>query len=133
MPSGEGAGDYRGLVSEIEMALHDHDVNRHREARGLQPLNCLWLWGGGFAPEQETVPHPPLYSDDPLLVGHWMSKTGVIAGWPGSIAACVEASVAGFVAVVPEHDDAALLETCLHELRKQLRDGRFRPADIDVS
>ena len=91
MPSGQDASDYRRLVSEVEMALHDHEVNLRRQAQGLQPINCLWFWGGGHAPEQSTVPHPPLFTTDPLLTGYWLSKTGVVAAWPGDIASCVEA------------------------------------------
>jgi hypothetical protein len=125
MPDGEEAGDYRNLVSEVEMSLHDHAVNERRIAEGRQPINCLWFWGGGFAPEQETVPHPPLFADDALLVGHWLSKTGVVANWPGDIPSCVEASMAGFVAVVPEQDDPAILERCLGDLRDLLRSGRL--------
>jgi hypothetical protein len=126
MPAGEEAGAYRNLVSEVEMSLHDHEVNERRVAEGRQPINCLWFWGGGLAPAQETVPHPPLFANDPLLVGHWLSKTGVVANWPGDIPSCVEASVAGFVAVVPEEsDDPAILERCLGDLRDLLRAGRL--------
>ena len=124
-PSGEGAVEFRNLVSEIEMSLHDHEVNLRRQDEGLQPVNSLWLWGGGFAPEQQTEPHPPLFSNDPLLTGYWLSKTGVVANWPGDIASCVEASVAGFVAVLPDKDDPVLLDNCLRELRVLLRSGRL--------
>lgn len=123
MPAGEEASDYRSLVSEVEMALHDHEVNLRRQEQNLQPINCLWFWGGGFAPEQTTVPHPPLFSNDPLLTGYWLSKTGVVAAWPGDIASCAEASVAGFVAVIPDHDDPVVLDKCLGELRELLRSG----------
>lgn len=124
MPSGEPADGYRSLVSEVEMALHDHEVNLRRQEQGLQPINCLWFWGGGFAPEQQTVPHPPLFTNDPLLIGHWLSKTGVVASWPGDIPSCVEASLNGFVAVIPEQEDAEVLERCLHELRDLIRSQR---------
>jgi hypothetical protein len=126
MPTGAEADEYRNLVSEVEMSLHDHAVNVRRVAAGRQPINCLWFWGGGCAPQQETVPHPPLFADDPLLVGHWLSKTGVVANWPGDIPSCVEASVAGFVAVVPEQDDVAVLQRCLGDLRELLRSGRLK-------
>jgi hypothetical protein len=125
MPQGEHADSYRKLVSEVEMALHDHEVNQRRFGEGKQPINCLWIWGGGVAPEQETVLHPPLFANDPLLVGHWMSKTGVVANWPGDIPSCVEASVAGFVAVVPEQDNQELLTRCLKDLRSLLAEGRL--------
>ena len=125
MPTGELSGTYRSLTSEVEMCLHDHEVNLRRQNDGLQPVNGLWLWGGGFAPEQHTEPHPPLFANDPLLQGYWLSKTGVVQHWPGNIADCLEASVAGFVAVVPADDDAKLLQDCLHELRDALLSGRL--------
>ena len=125
MPSGEESGSYRKLRSEVEMALHDHEVNLRRQSEGLPPINSLWLWGGGFAPEQHTEPHPPLFGDDPLLKGYWLSKTGVVADWPGSIAACLEASLAGFVAVPNAgENDVDWIEPCLHELRAALWSGR---------
>lgn len=128
LPAGDDANTHRRLSSEIEMTLHDHPVNVERQQEGLQPVNALWVWGGGYAPEEETEPHPPLYSDDPLLRGYWRSKTAVAEHWPGTIDACIEQSVAGFVAVAPEYedDDLELLETCLYELRLALQAGRLR-------
>ncbi len=136
MPSGEDAASYRNFISEIEMALHDHEVNLLRQAIGQSPINSLWLWGGGVAPEQQTRPHPPLFSDDPLLKGYWYSNTGVVEPWSGAdgsgdngadeISRCLEASVSGFVAVVPESpSDAENLHGCLRELRAALRAGRL--------
>ena len=61
-----------------------------------------------------------------MLKGYWLSKTGVVGNWPGSITACLEASVAGFVAVPgSDENDAGWLERCLHELRTALRSGRI--------
>lgn len=125
MPSGDEADGYRKLVSEVEMSLHGHEINQRREMEGQQPINSLWLWGGGYAPEQVTVPHPSLFADDPLLVGHWLSKTATVASWPGDIPSCAEASAAGFVAVVPEEDDPDLLLRCLCDLRDLLQAGRL--------
>jgi hypothetical protein len=131
MPGGDDAAGYRNLISEIEMALHDHEVNLRRQAAGLSPVNSLWLWGGGVAPQQQTRPHPPLFSDDPLLKGYWYSNTGVVEPWAGTngadgITRCLEASVNGFVAVVPESaQDAENLQGCLSELRAALRAGKL--------
>ena len=125
LPDGPKADAHRSLTSEVEMALHDHEVNSRRQEQGLRPVNSLWFWGGGYAPEQHTEPRPPLFGDEPLLRGHWLSRTAVAEPWPGSIAACLEASIAGFVAVVPEADDANILQSCLSELREALHSGRL--------
>jgi len=126
LPLGEDTATHRNLLSEIEMALHEHEVNLEREANGQWPVNSLWLWGGGMAPEQNTREQPPLFSDDALLTGYWYSATGVTELWPGNIAGCIERSVAGFVAATPEFDDSAeLLESCLLELREALQSGRL--------
>jgi hypothetical protein len=124
MPKNDETGTYHALRGEVEMALHDHDVNLRRESQGRAPVNSLWLWGGGYAPEQETVPHPPLFSNDPMLKGYWLSKTGVVADWPGSIAACLEVSVAGFVAQ-PNAGDADWTRQCFKELNAALKSGRI--------
>lgn len=126
LPSGDDTAVHRNLLSEIEMALHEHEVNQAREANGQLPVNSMWLWGGGTAPEQNTRAQPPLFSDDALLTGYWYSGKGVVEPWPGNIAACIDQSIAGFVAETPEfNDNAELLESCLTELREALRSGRL--------
>ena len=78
------------------------------------------------AVEKVTRSQPPLFSEDALMTGYWYSATALAEPWPGSIAACIEASVAGFVAEIPEFDsDSELLEQCLGELRDALRAGRL--------
>ncbi|MDJ0910395.1 MAG: hypothetical protein QNI99_14445 [Woeseiaceae bacterium] len=126
LPEGEGAPPHRRLVSEIEMALHDIELNRQRVADGSAPVNSLWVWGGGFAPEKIVKPLPPLYSDDPLLSGFWQSRTGVAEPWCGNIGSCLEKSIAGFVATVQaDEGDPELLARCLEELRIALNSGRL--------
>ena len=126
LPSGEHTAMHRNILSEIEMALHDHAVNRRRADNGLPPVNSLWLWGGGEAPERTTRPQPPLFADDPLLTGYWESATAVSDAWPGTFDACAEASLrGGFVAVTPESDQRAeMLCDHLQQLRSLLRAGR---------
>jgi hypothetical protein len=126
LPAGNDKAQHRTLLSEIEMALHEHEVNLNREANSALPINSLWLWGGGRAPEQVTQVQPPLFSDDPLLTGYWYAATGVAEPWLGDISKCLDGSVAGFVAETPESDDSPdLLESCLNELREALRSGRL--------
>jgi hypothetical protein len=46
-PSGADGGRLRRLMSEMEMWLYDHPVNRERVVRQLPSVSSLWLWGGG--------------------------------------------------------------------------------------
>lgn len=126
LPRGDSAATFRGLLSEIEMALHDHPVNVEREMQGKVPVNSLWIWGGGHAPEIQDLSCRPLFADDPMLRGYWESVSGIVDTWPGTIAACLEASTAGFVAVVPVDEvDSGFYELCLQELRAALLRGRL--------
>jgi hypothetical protein len=45
--SGTDAGQWQRLLTECQMILFDHPVNRAREQRGQLPVNSLWLWGEG--------------------------------------------------------------------------------------
>jgi hypothetical protein len=49
LPAGAAARPLRQLMSEIEMWLFEHAVNRNRAAEALPVVNGLWLWGGGAA------------------------------------------------------------------------------------
>jgi hypothetical protein len=49
LPKGADAPRLRRLMSEIEMWLFEHAVNRDRIAAGVPGVNALWLWGGGPA------------------------------------------------------------------------------------
>lgn len=54
------------LLNEMQMFLHQHQVNQNREQRGLLPANSLWFWGGGNRPDkfdQRIV----WYCDDSVL------------------------------------------------------------------
>jgi len=126
LPSGREAAEYRRLTSEVEMALHEHPVNTRREQQGLQPINGLWFWGGGRAPEQASLALPPLFAADPLVTGFWLSRGGDAGDWRGGIASCAAESTGAFVAVVPDQDDPALLQSCLGELKDLLGGGRVR-------
>ncbi|MBK4733067.1 hypothetical protein [Noviherbaspirillum pedocola] len=52
MPKGTGERAWRKLQNEIQMEWHMHAVN---EARGGQPINTVWLWGGGLCGEDLPV------------------------------------------------------------------------------
>ncbi|WP_229207631.1 MULTISPECIES: hypothetical protein [unclassified Duganella] len=57
LPEGQGARDFRKLQNEIQMLWHEHPINAARQARGLQPINSCWLWGGAGPAAPTTAGH----------------------------------------------------------------------------
>lgn len=49
VPEGPPSRDFRKLQNEIQMTWHEHPVNEARQARGLTPVNSIWLWAGAAA------------------------------------------------------------------------------------
>jgi hypothetical protein len=56
MPKGPGERDWRKIQNEVQMDWHASPVNAAREARGLKPVNSLWLWGAA-TPANRSVSH----------------------------------------------------------------------------
>jgi len=50
-PTGPDGARLRRLMSEMEMWLFDHAVNRARSSQERQTVTGLWLWGGGATGE----------------------------------------------------------------------------------
>jgi hypothetical protein len=69
LPQGTSGLRWRRLLNEVQMTLHQHPVNRRREAAGLPPANSLWFWGGGRLPNRVRSASQKLFSDDILLRG----------------------------------------------------------------
>lgn len=54
------------LLNEIQMFMHQHEVNTERTSRGLLPINSLWCWGAGAVPQGFNA-KLAWYCDDPVL------------------------------------------------------------------
>jgi hypothetical protein len=94
LPTGEGAPRLRQLMSEIEMWLFEHEVNRNRSAHAEPVVNGLWLWGGGATLASLPRIEGWTAGDDPLFAA-WAESTGsplatsgvaVISAQPGTAA-----------------------------------------------
>jgi hypothetical protein len=72
---------WRRLLNEIQMAWHEHPVNDARAARGLAPVNALWLYGGGTPwPIAPTGPERVLTElDAPQRTGDWSAWLDALA------------------------------------------------------
>jgi len=69
LPEGEDARRWQRLVSEAQILLHDHPVNRAREAAGGRAVNSVWLWGGGHLPARLAAPARTVHADAVLARG----------------------------------------------------------------
>ncbi|WP_420865326.1 hypothetical protein [Achromobacter kerstersii] len=72
---------WRRLLNEIQMAWHEHPVNDDRAARGLPPVNALWLYGGGRPwPIAPAGPERVLTGlDAPQRAGDWSAWLDALA------------------------------------------------------
>ena len=59
---------FKRWLNEVQMFLHAHPVNQAREAKGLSPVNSLWLGGGGCASKHEAE-FSGVWSNQPLAIG----------------------------------------------------------------
>lgn len=54
------------LLNEIQMFMHQHEINQRRMQRGLLAINSLWFWGAGSRP-RVLDSNLTWYCDDVLL------------------------------------------------------------------
>ena len=122
--TGDSLEQYHRINTEIQMLLHEHPVNQRRQGDGLPPINSLWLWGGGVAPQPELFPLPKLYADDPLFRGYWLAHGVKANSWPGDLETCCDFGSGSFVAVPPATEDSSP-DPWLSELKQLMVRGRF--------
>jgi hypothetical protein len=75
MPKGREERNWRRVQNDVQMHWFNHPVNEAREARGLKPVNSVWLWGGPSSNEHQLSPR---YDKVFNLCG-WMEAFGQFA------------------------------------------------------
>ena len=45
----------RDLILKSQELLKDHPLNLERVARGMDPANSIWPWGGGYRPKMQNL------------------------------------------------------------------------------
>lgn len=73
-------------LTEIQMLLHEHPVNRAREARGAPPVNSLLLWGYGRRPAVPGRHYGQIWSGDALAIALALQSGAETADTPASAA-----------------------------------------------
>lgn len=67
---GPDAANWKRILNELQMLLHQHPVNEAREARGELVVNSLWLSGQGRLPERSNPgPYACVYARQPIARG----------------------------------------------------------------
>ncbi len=84
-PAGADAPRLRRLMTEIEMWLYDHEVNRGRAALARQPVTGLWLWGGGAANSPEPTVRGWVAGRDPFFTAFGAESRFSPAAAPGVV------------------------------------------------
>lgn len=67
LPEGPEGRRWRALLSEAQVALHQHPLNAERAAAGKPPVNSLWFWGGGVLPDHVTTSQARVCSNEITL------------------------------------------------------------------
>jgi len=146
LPHGADALCWHKLLNEIQMLLFEHPVNQAREARGEWPINSVWPWGGGHAPDRLLRPFERVSTDSPLAAA--FAKVAGIghSALPGDAAQCLAGGKGETLIVwdglrhalqlgdLGEWRDSLqrLEQTCASPLLKALRDGRIEKITLDV-
>jgi hypothetical protein len=81
---GVDALQWRALLNEIQMLLHDHPVNLELENRGELTVNSLWLWGGGVLPSRMEPKAAAIWAHDSFTRGLASAHGAAVAQLPAS-------------------------------------------------
>jgi hypothetical protein len=123
LPTGEHAPRLRRLMSEIEMWLFEHAVNRSRPAAGRPApgrpaISGLWLWGAG--PALASLPQVSGWTaGDDLLFNSLAARRGPQPGASGVAASAAEPGTEEWLEL-----ESSWLEGSLADLRAR-RIGRL--------
>ncbi len=69
LPEGDNGRQWRALLTEAQVVLHQHPWNEQRVAEGKRAVNSLWFWGAGRLPGSVRTGHAQVRSRDALLQG----------------------------------------------------------------
>lgn len=122
LPRGGAAAVWRRRLNEVQMLLHDHPVNRVREADGRWPINGVWFWGGGRHVPLGPPPMTRLAARHALALA-LARAAGMHCAEPEGLDALRDAKTAMVILELPEGDAERLAQAL------QLTEQRwFRPA-----
>ena len=84
LPQGDNERQWRHLLNEAQVILHNHPINAQRVAQGQMPVTSLWFWGAGTLPEWVRSAFGRVCSNDEVAVAlARLAKISVVAPEPG--------------------------------------------------
>lgn len=105
LPDGTDGARLRQLMTEVQMWLHEHPLNRERERGGLPTVNGLWFWGGGVLPAWSSATElPVLIGNDPFASGLWTLLGGRREPLPAALPVAAVDSSRGVVVTLALRD-----------------------------
>ncbi|MEK7435602.1 MAG: hypothetical protein AAB150_01815 [Pseudomonadota bacterium] len=127
LPRGADAPFWRARLNEVQMLLHGHAVNAHRESAGELPVNSIWLWGGGCMQAPAGAPFNALWSADPFARGLAQATHVAAHKLPGNATELLRASagtgvqliVLDALCVPARYGDAYAWRTTLARLERE--------------
>ena len=69
LPTGSDARKFHQVMNEVQMQLHESDINRERAARNEVPVNSIWFWGLGGIPAILDRAWSTVYCNDDFING----------------------------------------------------------------
>ena len=131
LPRGSEAMQWRRMLNETQMLLHEHPVNEAREARGELPINSIWLWGEGASPAPGKRPFQRVRTHDAIAAGLAQASGAAVYPVPDGAAQVLKQAQEGTELILLESLVAPACYGDLHawEARLQtLEDHWFAPA-----
>ncbi|MEP6485454.1 MAG: phosphoglycerate mutase [Rudaea sp.] len=68
LPSGDNERQWRHLLNEAQVILHNQPINERRTRCGQIPANSVWFWGAGALPDWVRTTFTHVVSADPEVV-----------------------------------------------------------------
>jgi len=120
LPAGEEAMRWRALLNEVQMLLFEHPVNVAREARGIAPVNSVWLSGGGVLPQDLRQSFGHVWAGNALACGLAQAARIPHENLPENAAAWLEQAAPGKHLLVLDSLRAIACYGDAHAWRSQL-------------
>ena len=128
LPAEKEARNWRRIMNEAQVALHNHPVNIEKRQSGQVLVNGIWIWGGGFLPDPVAdTPFDTAFSAHPVSRGLALLNKTELQELDSFSPALSMTGGRILLDWTVESRDAAVeldrLENLFHDLLKPLRNG----------